>query len=234
MKEVALALALLAAAQGLAARSVRPPYPALDQMRLGAEDAVTGAALLSLGMRRLAADLAFIRLLIYYGTPEDEGGAHDDGHGHGSGTHGEEDYGAGCYAELGPRIQRILDMDPFWKYPVLYGAGALAFNLKRPEEALALLRQGLAAAPRDPQYLSTLAAVGLQQRGDTAQVIGELTPLLADPETPTMIKHLVAFMNQRLGRREEAIRLYREILDSRDDSYRALAREALGRMKAPV
>ena len=65
-------------------------------------------------------------------------------------------------------------------------------------------------------------------------IIGDLTPLLADPETPTMIKHLVAFMNQRLGRREEAIRLYREILDSRDDSYRALAREALGRMKAPV
>ena len=47
-----------------------------------------------------------------------------------------------------------------------------------------------------------------------------------------MLKHLLAFLDLRLGRREEAIRLYREILRSRDKGYAEFARGALKRLGA--
>lgn len=225
------AAAALLGAGALAGRVPRGPYPPPTEVRLAAEDAVTSASLVSAGMRRLAADLAFIRLLLYYGTPEGRhaGHDHDSGHAHEHEWGGGE-YGAGSYRELGPRAERILSLDPFWRYPVLYGAGALAFNLDRPEEALRLLKEGLRHRPGDSRYLAYVAAVGFSKNGDLARVAEELSPVVAGPDAPTMLKNIVAFMHVRLGRREEAARLYREILRSRDESYHENARRALKRL----
>lgn len=230
----------LLGAGALSGLSPRGPYPPPTEVRLAAEDAVTSASLVSVGMRRLAADLAFIRLLLYYGTPEDaaDGSGHEhghDGHDHGPGGHGEPERhgavdGGGSYPELGPRVERILSLDPFWEYPVLYGAGALAFNLGRPEEALRLLKAGLSHRPEDPRYLAYIAAVGFSRAGDMARAVEELAPAVAEPDAPTMLKNIVAFMHVRLGRREEAARLYRDILRSRDESYHENARRALKRL----
>lgn len=227
-----LLAAALAATLGLnhvLGRLAALPYPPPTEMRLGAQDAVTSAALLSLGMRRLGADIGLIRLLVYYGTPErglEEGHHEHDGH-------GPHDYGAGVYSELGPRALRILDLDPYWDYPVLYTAGALSFNLHRPQEALQLLREGLRYRPKDPRYLAYMAAIGFHEDGDMAKVVDELTPVVGE-EAPTILKNMLAYMNVRLGRREEAVRLYREMLLSRDENYHPVARRALKALGAPA
>jgi hypothetical protein len=41
---------------------------------------------------------------------------------------------------------------------------------------------------------------------------------------------MVAFMNVRLNNKKEAVRLYLEILESRDEKYHSVARKALARL----
>lgn len=259
----AFALAGIAAASNLLTRaSVVVPYPPPTEMRLAAADAVTSASLLSLGMRRLAADMAFIQLIIYYGSRDayHEGRAHPEGHegcehGHheedgeqtergeqarelgmyfGEGSHDHRYTYGGSYSELGPRLRRIMDMDPFWKYPVLYVCGALAFNMKRPQEALELLTEARRHLPTEKQYLAYMAAIAFAKDGDKERVVAELTPLMDDPDVPTMVRNMVAYLNVELGRKREAVRLYLQILESRDENYHHVARRALEKLGTSV
>ncbi|MBI4422397.1 MAG: hypothetical protein HY554_01640 [Elusimicrobia bacterium] len=223
-------LAALALLNGFAARAFTPPTPPLDSIRLAYDDAIQCVGLMSLGMRRLAADLAFIRLLMYYGSaPEAAAGGHE-------GHHGELQDRSREHPELADRVLRILDLDPFFEYAVQYAAGALAFNLQRPDDALAVLRHAIARDPRNWKYHGYVAAVGFHQRGDAEKVREQLAPIADAPDAPTMLKHMLAFLNVRLGRRGDAIRLYREILRSRDTTYHHMARNnlrALGASEEP-
>lgn len=230
MRLAAAAVAGILGANELASRSFHAPLPPPDSIRLAHADAVEGVGLMSLGMRRLAADLAFIRLLMYYGSAPEEaeradGAGHGPGDGHGHGRERE-------HLELLPRTQRILDLDPFFEYATLYSAGALAFNLRRPEEALAVLRHATARDPRNWKYHAQVAAVGFTQKGDIESARRQLEPIVEDPACPTMLVNMLAFMNVRLGRRADAIRLYRKVLSSRDKDYHDMARRALERLGA--
>jgi len=231
------------------------PSPPPTEMRLAADDAVTNASLLTLGMRRLATDIMLIRTMVYYGTKEEEMSLeyrhrvdqlkaeaiehdhhahHDHGHHHGGGDPRGEKMGVftsrGVYPELGPKARRMLGMDPFWKYPVLFVSGALAFNQDRPHEAMELLREARRFMPHEDRYLAYTAAIAFHSKGDMQEVINELTPLLNDEDTPTMIKNMVAYMHVRRGDKKTAIRLYQEILGSRDERYHPIARGALARL----
>lgn len=217
-----------------------PWVPSRGLSRLGtfseADTALEGASLLALGMRRLAADLGVIRLIIYYGTPESRG---DDGHDHGDGhgtrdhaafdpEHPERHYGGGKYPLMAAKAKSILDMDPAFKYPVLFAAGSLIFNLNRPDEAFDLLTYALETDPTDLKYRSYLAAIGLHRKGDVEGVIRQLEPSLSQPDCPTMIKSMMAFIYRKNGYKEKAIKLYLDIYEnSRDAGYRMIARSKL-------
>ena len=131
-----------------------------------------------------------------------------------------------------PRFLRILALDPYWTHPVLWGAGALAFSLDRPDEALLVLDEGLKARPNDPKMLATVAAVGYQKRGDLVQSLERLMPVVDSGDAPTMLKNIAAYMNERAGHPDVALRLYREILQSRDVSYHDNAERGLRRLGA--
>jgi tetratricopeptide (TPR) repeat protein len=197
---------------------------------LAAESAVEDASLFSLGMRRLAADLELVRLLIYYGSDEEgHGGEHAHEHEPFNPRHPERSWGGGSYPQLKSRALRILDKDPSFGYAALYCSGALAFNLNRPQEAIDILRYALSRDPRNREYIAYVGAVGFHRNGDAAGVIRLLEPVLHEPDCPTMIKHMVAYLYIRSGRVAEGRRLYREILEtSRDEGYRRMAARALG------
>jgi tetratricopeptide (TPR) repeat protein len=125
---------------------------------------------------------------------------------------------------------RMLELDPRFSYAALYAAGALAFNLDRPDEALALLDSARRGEPRDWRYGAAIAAIGFHKKGDGASVLRELEPVLRDSECPPMIKNMAAFLCLRLGRRERAASLYGEMLSSKDPAYRETARKALERL----
>jgi len=228
--KAAAAAGLCAALNAVSLRLQPAPWPL--RQALGPDSALETAALVSVGMRRLAADLELVRLLIYYGTAE-AGPEREEAH-----TlrffdpkHPELAWGGGVYAELGPRILRILDMDPSFDYVALYGAGALAFNLNRPDDAKRVLQYALSRDPHNSRYQATLAAVGLHRRGDAAGVVRILEPILDTPDCPVMIRHLVAYLYVKTGRRQEARVLYRRIIATTQDAgYRGLAAAALARL----
>lgn len=210
-----LALGVCAGLNLGAFRATAPkmPPPALS---LAPETAVETAALLGLGMRRLAADLELVRLLVYYGTSE---------------TGNEEQdlaTGGGHYPEVGPRTRRIIELDPSFSFAVQYGAGALAFNLNRPDEALDILEFALKRDPDNANYKAYIGAVAFARHGDIRGVVRLLEPMLSSPDCPTMIKSMVAFMYRRLGERRKAVALYLDIAEhSPDAGYRSTAERAL-------
>ncbi len=78
MRIAAAALAGAVAANTLALKAFQSPLPSPAEMQLTHGNAVEAVSLLALGMRRLAADLEFIRLLMYYGgeeSPQQDQGA---------------------------------------------------------------------------------------------------------------------------------------------------------------
>src|SRR3989338_2108626 len=195
---------------------MRPEAPAL---RLEADCAVETASLFALGLKRLAADLGLIRMLIYYGTPQ----SHEDHH-RAEGWH---------YPQLGPRALRILEIDPAFSYAALYASVALAFNLSRPQEALDLLEHVLKRDPGNRQYQLYIAAIGFQREGNSRKVIELLEPVLNSPDCPTMIKSMMAFLYKKSGQLDKAVRLYQEIIEtSRDSGYRGTAERMLAEIRA--
>lgn len=224
-------LAALSAAAALGAVSSGIPsagFPPAAAVSLAGDGVVASATLWSLGMRRLAAELGFVRALVYFGTHEDELEAHEAGEAH---EHPEEESTKG-YEELLPRFRRIYALDPYWTHPILWAAGALAFTLDRPDEAILILDEGLKLRPTDPKLLATVAAAGFQKQGDLAQALARLMPVVDSGEAPTMLKNMAAYMNERAGHRAVAARLYAEILESRDASYYDNAQRGLRRLGA--
>lgn len=216
----ALALSLAAAAAlGLASSRLSPTLPPLAAGRsLSSESAVESATLFALGMRRAAADLGLVRLMIYYGTSRGEHDHGQPGHVHSVGDH----------RELAPRALAVLDADPAFTYAALFAAGALAFNLQRPEEALEVLEYALARDPKNWKLRSYVAAVGFHKKGDRKAVIAALEPVLAYPDCPAMVKNLMAVLYKREGRLPQARALYMELLGHPD--YAAVARQQLEKL----
>ena len=175
--------------------------------------------LLNLGLRRLAADIAMVRLLIYYGSSE---AMADDLN---------PPQGVTLYPGILPRAQEILSLDPSFSYVRFYAAGALAFNLGRPDEAIELLREGLILDPDNSKYKAYIAAIAFSQKGDERQAVEALSPYLNSPKTPSMIKNVAAFIYLRLKKWPQAAELYQELLRSKDAGYRKEAKKMLEKIK---
>lgn len=226
---LALAMGLNALQSRFQTSIARDPHGVI----LSPDSAVETAAFFSLGMRRLAADLGLIRLIIYYGTPDEREAAAEPedhaGHDHGHEAPASEQ---GKYQVMSYMAMRVLDLDPSLSYAALFAAGALAFNLNRPSEALEVLEYALKRDPKNVRYQSYIGAVGFHRSGDPDGVIRLLEPALADPDCPTMIKSMMAFLYRRSGHKEKAIRLYRNILESRDRSYDHIARQMLQELES--
>ncbi|MBI4051481.1 MAG: hypothetical protein HY400_03135, partial [Elusimicrobia bacterium] len=60
----------------LLTKNLSLPFPAPNQIQMPPSEAVQDMIFLSLGMRRLASDIGFIRLMEYYGTPEESSEGH--------------------------------------------------------------------------------------------------------------------------------------------------------------
>lgn len=234
MRRLALpAAALLAWAAGSAAAvsSYRSAFPPPSEIRSPAEGAASDMLALALGARRLFADVWFIRLMQYYGSSElrhddgDEDGdprfdwlkPREDGeHHHDHAAHGA----GGRYADFLPRARHVLEMDPGFYAAGLYGAGSLAFNLNRPDEAVALLEYALKYSPREWKYLKVLAAIGYSRGGaDPAAVAAALEPLLKDPDCPVMLKQQAAFLNKKIGNYAAAAAIYADIASTSRDMF---------------
>jgi tetratricopeptide (TPR) repeat protein len=194
----------------------------LERVGLDTAHAMEELAFVGLGMRRQDADLHFIRLLQYYGESE-------PGEEEGPGPHLES--GGGNYPEIYPRALRLMELDPYFRYGCLYAAGALAFNLNRPEQAVSLLRAALQNDPKAWQYHLYLAAVAYKKEREFGKLVDVLEPALKDPGCPALLKSIVAGIYRKMGMLQKALALYQDIVDhSKDEGLRQASRERIRRI----
>lgn len=189
--------------------SYRTPYPGAGELRQFAQSGGEDAAFVGFGMRKLGADINFIRLLQYYGSDEEalsEGDSRPDAL-----PNPSAGYGGGVYAEFLPRLRHIISLDPYFKYASLYGAGVLAFNLERPEEALSVLEEARQALPDEWQFSKYIAAIGYRNAREPEKVADLLDPIISLPDAPAMLKQQAAFLNKRIGRLKRAHEIYADI-----------------------
>ena len=213
----ALGAGLALAAQPVMIRDARmfPPLSSLPSTPFSLQDAALAAA----GLRAAAADLAWIELLQYSagGLTEmtDEPGR-------------EFEY-------VKPLAERVVRLDPSFHRAYLYGAGMLGWfqNLRRYDDAIDLLQQGLRDDPGQPLYAEYIAALAYQKRGDAAKTLEILEPLADDPRSPVIMKEILANVYKSKGDYEKALAIWDAILDDEGQSSQwPRARQQIAEIRA--
>jgi len=173
-----------------------------------------------LGLRRLSSDLAWIRLLQYYGTLEEE----EHVHGLGYCDRGE-------YEELLPMCQEVVRLDPYFHYAYLFGGGCLAFNHGRYDEAIELLQEGIRNNPKFWRFRLYIAAIVYTRTKEFDKVVPLLEEAIRYRDCPELVKIFLANIYKARGEFEKAIALWEDILaTSRNDQVRAMAESQLTAM----
>ena len=194
-------------------------YP-LTPLRLVSlnEYAMLDMAMVTAGVRSLGADLAWIQLLQYYGDPANE---------------------AGNYKDFLQYCWRVVYFDPFASYAYLTGSAGLAWNMKRPEEALQLLQYGInvtdeyganmTSDARQPfwQYHLYMSAIIYKQTGDFSKMIQMLVRATEQPNCPNMVKAVLANILEESKDYRGAIRLWFEVYATKDPMYLSRAEEKI-------
>lgn len=233
-----LAAALFAAAAGMSGALFRSPWPPFEKPVL--EDyAMTDVGFVLNGLRRFGADLAFIQMLQYYASE-------DEAHEHRPGERAKHfDMGREGQADLHPEVRlpffpalrehilRIGALDPYFHYAYLFGAGALAFNLNRADEALDVLRAGAQADPTFWRYRLTAGAIAYRRSAETEKVVALLEEAVLDPDCPTLLQNILANIHLKQGNVRRAAEIYAHIVrTSRDEGYVQHARRKLQELGA--
>jgi hypothetical protein len=193
--------ALALAVQPAVIRGARafPPLSALPSTPYSLQD----AALVSAGLRAAAADLAWVQLLQY-----SAGGLAE-----------MEDAPGKAFEHIEPLTLRVVRLDPSFHRAYLYGAGVLGWfqNVSRPDDAVALLEEGMRNDPGEPLYSQYIAALAFQKKGDTAKMLPILENAAADPRSPIVMKDILANIYKKSGRYAESLALWKEMLDNPND-----------------
>ena len=177
-----------------------------------------------LGLRRLCSDLAWIRLLQYYGTLEKE-----EEH-----THLPHHHDRGEYENLLPMCQEVVRLDPYFHYAYLFGGGSLAFNHGRYDQAIELLREGIKNNPKFWKFRLYIAAIVYTKTKEYDKVVPLLEEAIRYRDCPEVVKIFLANIYKAKGRYGKAIAIWENILaTSRNEWARSTAKSHLEEMKIP-
>jgi len=198
------------AASSVAMRRAFPwpyaPYRDLITTHTGLQD----AAVMTAGFRATASDIAWVQLLQYVGgwiLPDEDRPSE--------------------YRLLKDMTLRVTRIDPFYRRAYLYSAAMLAFfnNIHRPQEAVAVLREGIAANPQYWPLQTMAAAVAFQEQDNFEPTARLLEEAIQHPDCPALTKSILANAYKTHGRPQDAARIWRLLLN--DPNYGAKARQEL-------
>ena len=180
------------------------------------------AAVLS-GARRVGADVAFIQLLQYYGSGEEDKPLPDKG---------VADPKTLWLPRFLPLSVRAAALNPFFHSAVLFSAGALGFVLDRPEEALSLLERATAADPTFWRYRLYAGAIAYQKNENPDKVILFLEEALKYSDCPSMLQNILANLHKKRGEYARAAEIFQfTVQTSRDPEAVNTARTQLKRLR---
>lgn len=162
------------------------------------------------GARRLTADIAWLSVLQYYGSHEkDEEGHHAHSH----------DFAGGEYESLKKMVLRVTRLDPSLYYAYLYGAGALAFNLNRPIEAMEILEEGIKRNPFYWRFQLYAGAIIYKQKGELDHMLKLLENAIRYPDCPTMVKSILANIYKERGNYKRALEIWLDIYEAGNEAW---------------
>jgi tetratricopeptide (TPR) repeat protein len=198
----ALGAALALAVSPTLIRGARafPPLSELPSTPYSLQD----AALVSAGLRAAAADLAWVQLLQYSAGDVAE----------------LPDKPGAPFEHIKTMSERVVRLDPAFHRAYLYGAGVLGWfqNVKRYDDAVDLLREGMRDDPGQPLYSEYIAALAFQKRGDTTKMLAILESAAADPHSPIVMKDILANIDKSQGEYAKSLALWEEMLDNPEDA----------------
>jgi tetratricopeptide (TPR) repeat protein len=168
---------------------------------------------LLIGAHRLAADVAYVQLLQYYGTrkhadsDEEEVDTPDPGI---SAAERARLYklSTGDYPRLQELATRIVRLDPFFNGVILEAAGVLAFNVRRVDESLSLLREAIERDPAYFRYNLYVSAILYKEKGNDEGMIGLLMEAMKYPDCPPLVQLVLGNLLKKVGRPLDAAHVY--------------------------
>ena len=199
------------------ARHVTYKFPHADQIPV-TQFYVQDLAALLVGSHRVAADLAYVQILQYYGK-----------------TQHEEEFERynmpGNYPLLKEYTQRFMRLDPYFNGGILEFAGALGFMEKESDQALDVLKEAIALDPSYFRYGLYIAAILYKNQGNDAELIRTLQKAVEAKDCPPLLQGVLGNLLKKNGRYEEAALVYLHTVQTATAaSDRKIANERLQRL----
>ena len=195
-------------------------YPRGDQQKTAVMYVRSGPALrrLALEFDAVAADVYWIRAIQHYGGERLSRG------------------GKRQYELLYPLLDITTALDPFFTIAYRFGALFLSEGYPggpgRPDQAIALLRKGIAAQPAKWQYYHDIAFVYYWQLRDMEAAAHWFRQAAAQPQAPNWLEPVAATMLIEGGDRTSARFLLQQILKSEEAWLRRMATRGLMQVDA--
>jgi tetratricopeptide (TPR) repeat protein len=168
---------------------------------------------LTLGHARLAADLAWLEGIQYYGKHRKT----------------DRQY---PYAET--LFRTLTGLDPGFEAAYVFGALVLREETGGPEKARELLAEGLRNNPESWRLCFEYGFFEFLERKDSAEAARYLARASRMKGAPASVGRLAAYAAGRAGERELAIELWREMIRSAEnEEVRRIARRYLQSLGAP-
>lgn len=229
--KIAPALAAIMALNAVSGKLIPQRYPEGLPRAFQAESGTVGGTrdlvLTSVGLRSLAANLAMVDLLIYYGS---HGAESEDWH-----FKSGFDQETGMYQDLFPLARRILGINPFFRYAILYASTALAFNEARDGQSVSLLKEALAQDLKYWPYTLNLSAIAYKKTKNYPELVRLLEEVYVYPECPTMLKNILGNIYLKTGKVNQALAIFDWMAQSApEDDYRMIAQEKVERLRRKV
>jgi len=182
------------------------------------------------GVRRISSDIAWIQVLQYYGSPEDENEEYNHEHKEGHCHHGIN-FGGGKYYDLLKLCQRTIRLDPYFYYAYLYGSASLAWNLNRDDEGIKLLDEGIKNCPKYWQFYLYKMAIIYKKLDKYKEMVHLLEKVIKEQNCPLMVKAILANIYKRLGEYQKSLELWTEIYNLGMSEYYFFAKEQIAEIK---
>jgi len=189
------------------------------------------------GVRRISSDIAWIQVLQYYGTPEEEfeksvhNHEYEDEHHHHERCHHGPNFGGGKYYDLLKLCQRTVRLDPYFYYAYIYGSASLAWNLNRDDEGIKLLDEGIKNCPKYWQFYIYKMAIIYKKLDKYKNMVYLLEKVVKEQNCPLMVKAILANIYKKAGEYQKSLQLWSEIYKSGMSEYYFFAKEQISEIK---
>ncbi len=147
--------------------------------------------------------------------------------------YGDDDNAVTRWARLYDDCSLASDLNPQFISIYTFGANALAFHLKRIDQAARLLEKGIKANPDAQRLKYLLAAIGYRNTDNDKMIIPVLEEEASRPDAPPMLVNILANTYQKVGRYQDAVKIWQELLKDGDtDEKRIVAAQKLQELYA--